>query len=111
MVRMRRLSLLLLGATAAMAGCGRKTENTPALSVPAAATGTETAEPAPSASGSADPDEPPMPAQTGPSLVDLEGVAHLPPAVPDNVPRLASIAMLTDVIGPRLTGLLSTIPL
>ncbi len=97
MVRTRPLCLFVLGATAALAGCGQKTENTPALSVSAAATGTETAEPAPSASGSADPDEPPMPAQTGPSLVDLEGVAHLPPQVPDNVPRLASIAMLTDV--------------
>ncbi len=92
-----RLCLFLLGASAVMTGCGRKAETTPALSVPAAVSGTDSAEPAPSASASADPDEPPMPAQTGPSLVDLEGVAHLPAAIPDNVPRLASIAMLTDV--------------
>ncbi|MFO0590582.1 MAG: L,D-transpeptidase family protein [Polyangiaceae bacterium] len=94
-----RICLFLLGASAALAACGRKTESTPALSVPAAATSADpsTTEPSPSASGSADPDEPPMPAQTGPALVDLEGVAHIPPPPADSAPKLASIAMLTDI--------------
>jgi hypothetical protein len=93
----RRLWLLPLAAAAALTGCGRKAETTPALSAAAPGTVTESPEPSAGASPSGDPDEPPIPAQTGPLLVDLEGVAHLPPAVPDNVPRLASIAMLTDV--------------
>lgn len=44
---------------------------------------------------SADPDAPPPP--TSAPLVDLHGNYHAPPAIPDGVPRLASIAMLTDV--------------
>jgi len=94
--RFHRLCLWL-GAAAALTACGRKSETTPALSVLAAATGPGA--PAPSASGppssSGDPDEPVVPTQT--ALVDLQGAAHLPAAIPDTVPRLASISMLTDV--------------
>ncbi len=97
MVRLRHHLHLLFGAATVLAtGCGRKDADTPALSasVPAGADGPAAA---PSGSASADADEPPMPVQTGPSLVDLEGNAHVPPPPGDGVPRLASVSMLTDV--------------
>lgn len=79
------------------AGCGRKDADVPALSASAPASAEPEPSGSPSASGSGDPEEPPMPEQTGPSLVDLEGNVHLPPPIADGAPRLASIAMLTDV--------------
>lgn len=90
---------LLAAAALLAAGCGRKDADVPALSasVPASTDSAEGPASAPSTGSSADPDEPPMPAQTGPSLVDLDGNAHLPPPVPDSAPRLAAVTMLTDV--------------
>jgi hypothetical protein len=102
MVRSAPRSTFLLGALLALAGgaltgCGKKTDAAPALSVPAPATAASAPESSPSGSASAEPEEPPIPAQTGPSLVDLEGVAHPPPPLPEGTPRLAAISMLTDV--------------
>ncbi|HVY49844.1 MAG TPA: L,D-transpeptidase [Minicystis sp.] len=74
----------------ALAGCSKADAGAPTLASEA---------PAPSgaaaASASAEPDEPVPP--SGPSLVDLHGNYHAPPPIPEGAPRLASIAMLTDV--------------
>src|SRR5262249_22875055 len=51
-----------------------------------------------SAASSTDADPPPPPS-TGPLVVDLHGKATLPPPIPDGAPRLASVAMLTEVYG------------
>jgi len=89
-----RRSLLLLATLAALApGCRHPDKPAPGLSSDAPATASAPgADPDPS--GTADP-EPPAP--TGPALVDLHGVAHLPPPLAEGAPRLASIAMLTEV--------------
>ena len=96
MVRPPHPFCFLLSAAAVLAaGCGKKDADVPALSASAPSEPEPTA--AASASASGDPEEPPMPAQTGPSLVDLEGNAHVPPPPGDGVPRLAALSMLTDV--------------
>lgn len=89
-----RCSLLALAALGLLSpGCRHADKPAPALSSDtpssAAAPGA-----APDPSGSPEPEPPPP---TGPSLVDLHGAVHLPPPIPDGAPRLASIAMLTDV--------------
>ena len=84
------VSLTGLGATAA--GCHHAEKPAPGLSADAPASD---AAPDPSPSGSADADPPPPP--SGPTLVDLHGVAHLPPPLPEGAPRLASTTMLTEI--------------
>lgn len=81
------------------AGCRESKGQNPSLmaadsSAPASSTSTEP-------SASADPDAPDAdvpPTPAGPLLVDLSGNAHVPDPIPTNVPRLASIAMRTDVL-------------
>jgi hypothetical protein len=100
---MRRLGLAILVSLAA-AACGHRDsgkEAAPSLSAEAPADSGATT-PAGTASASAaptgDPEEgPPPPPTTGPSLVDLAGVAHPPPPIPDSAPKLASISMRTEV--------------
>ena len=90
---------LVLCAGLISPGCRRDKDSAPGLSSGAPANGAAldpsgTAE-APAASGSVDADPPPPP--SGASLVDLKGNAHPPAPIPDGAPRLASIAMLTEV--------------
>ena len=60
-----------------------------------ASTSSAPAAPAPPGSGSAEPEPPPLP--TSPTVVDLTGRFFPSAAIPDGAPRLASIAMLTEV--------------
>jgi hypothetical protein len=90
---------ILLVASLLSSGCRRDKEGAAALSSskpgesaaldPSGSSGT--AEP----SGSADAEPPPS--SKDPSLVDLHGVAHPPPPIPEGAPRLASISMLTEI--------------
>ena len=87
---MRRVLFAL--AVLALAACRRGDKPAPGLSSSAPATAPEPAE---TAGDSAEPDPPPPP--SGPTLVDLHGVVHPPPPIPEGAPRLASIAMLTEI--------------
>lgn len=96
MLARRSLVLPLLTAAAlGLAGCRRGSEKA-APSLASSSPSAEGAEPAPLTSASAEVEDPPPPA-AGPSLVDLEGNVHPPPPIPEGAPRVASIAMLTDV--------------
>ncbi len=90
---MRRSLLALATLALLVPGCRHADKPAPGLSSDAPA---DASDPAPVAdpSGSADPEPPPP---SGPSLVDLHGTAHLPPPLAEGAPRLASIAMLTEV--------------
>jgi hypothetical protein len=83
------LPLLLLGA------CHRS--ETPAPGLASEAPASSGSVDLPTASASDDAEGPPPPPSTGPALVDLHGKATPPPPIPEGAPRLASIAMLTDV--------------
>jgi hypothetical protein len=95
---MRRASALFSLAALALgaSGCHRTEEHAPGLSASAEA-------PSPSGAGGAsntpapDDADPPPPPLAGPPLVDLHGAAHPPPPLADGAPRLASIAMLTEI--------------
>ena len=101
--RMSRRPLVFLALTAvALSGvggvaCKKGDEHTPSLSA-SAPVGAPSLE-APGGSGSADGEgeAPAPPSPSGPSLVDLQGKVNPPPPIPDDAPRLASIAMLTEV--------------
>jgi lipoprotein-anchoring transpeptidase ErfK/SrfK len=85
-----------LAAGLAVPGCHRAEEqHAPSLSADRPADGPSASAAAPDPSGSADPDPPPP--QTWTTIVDLHGELHAPPPIPDGAPRLASIAMLTEV--------------
>ena len=86
------VSLVSLAALVSpAAGCRRAEKPAPGLSADAPVGGSA---PDPSGTGP-EPDPPPPP--VGPALVDLHGVAHPPPPIPDGAPRLASTVMLTEV--------------
>ncbi|TKC94731.1 L,D-transpeptidase [Polyangium fumosum] len=93
---------LLVLAAVSLGGCREKPGSAPGLLADApseagAATTPKTdTDGAPSADA-ADAEAPP-PEPSGPLLVDLAGIAHLPPPIPESAPRLASIAMRTDVV-------------
>lgn len=85
---------LPLFALLALGGCRSAEGHAPGLSAdtpanPAAASA--------SSDPSADAAEPPPPAFHGPLLVDLHGRASPPPPIAEGAPRLASLAMLTDI--------------
>ena len=84
----------------ALGGCRGEGERAPGVTASADAP----AAPAPSASGSAasgaEADDAEASAALtihGPPVVNLQGEAHPPPGAPEGAPRLASIAMATDV--------------
>lgn len=88
-------ALALLGPP----GCHRSQEHAPGLSADKPGDG-PALDPsgvasAPDAGGSAEAEPPPPP--VGPTLVDLRGAFHAPAPIAEGAPRLASIAMLTDV--------------
>jgi hypothetical protein len=101
-MRLRSWSPLLAIAVAAasLGGCGRGKEPSPGLSAdappgsasPTGAPGSATADPSAAPSGDSVPD-----GSGSTPVVSLDGTAHPPPPAPDNVPRLASIAMSTEV--------------
>ncbi|MDB4947113.1 MAG: putative secreted protein [Labilithrix sp.] len=99
-----RLALALLVAGSLLA-CGKSDGPPAALTTTAAVTSA-----APDVQGDAPPgDLPALPRQEGPPPVSLDGSSRpWPPPVPDNVPRLAAIAVETpvlsqpDVASPRL---------
>ena len=99
----RHCYALLVLAAASLGGCREKPGPAPGLAGGAPSEAGATAKTnadsdvAASASADADADAPP-PEPSGPLLVDLAGVAHLPPPIPEGAPRLASIAMRTDVV-------------
>ncbi len=91
---------LLVAAAALVAACGRAEGSAPSLSsassdAPAAA-GSAAGAPA----GSADADAAEEKAAysiRGPAVVDLSGASHPPAAAPEGSPRVASVALVTDV--------------
>ena len=90
---------ILLAASLLLSGCRRDKDGAAGLS---SSKPNETAAIEPTgSSGAADPsgsaESEPPPTDSGPLLVDLQGVAHPPPPIPDGAPRLASISMLTEV--------------
>jgi hypothetical protein len=89
------IGLFAMSAAAVAPGCGRAEKPAPGLAAEAPAGGSA-ADPTAAPSGSADADPAPPP-PSGPTLVDLHGVVHPPPPIPDGAPRLAGIAMLTEV--------------
>src|SRR5262245_7756469 len=104
MVRLSWLPPLL--ALLALGGCRRAEGHSPGLSAEASGTtgspfGAPSDSSSPlsssSAASSEDAADPPPPPSTGPLVVDLHGKVTLPPPIPEDAPRLASIAMLTDV--------------
>src|SRR4051812_516979 len=81
------LLLAVLGGRRAEGPAPRPSAEAPEASPP----------PPPPAAPSAEPDDPPPPPMTGPPVVDLHGKASPPPPIPEGAPRLAGIAMLTEV--------------
>jgi lipoprotein-anchoring transpeptidase ErfK/SrfK len=96
--RESKLAVLAL-ATAALAlaapGCRGAQEHAPGLSADKPGDSATLTPPPADGTGSAEAEPPPPP--VGPTLVDLRGVVHAPAPIPEGAPRLASIAMLTDV--------------
>jgi hypothetical protein len=98
---MRRACIaILVSVAAALAGCRDKKDPSPSLSAEAPAEGSAAPNgstvPAGTSAADAPAQEPPPP-PSGPLFVDLSGAAHLPPPIPEGAPRLASIAIRTDV--------------
>ncbi len=95
---MRSLVFALLATLATnLAGCRDSKGQNPSLmaadsapTTPAGSAENETTTDTPDA------DAPPTP--SGPTLVDLAGNSHLPAPIAENAPKLASIAMRTDVL-------------
>jgi lipoprotein-anchoring transpeptidase ErfK/SrfK len=81
-------------ALLALGGCNRAEGHTPGLSADAPASTAAEIAPSDSSEEAADPPPPPF---EGPLVVDLHGKATPPPPIPEGAPRLASVAMLTDV--------------
>jgi len=94
--------LALVLCAVAFFGCGRAEGNAPGLSADAPAEGPTAAAAAaapgaPSADGVAGPGGEAVPDHSGLAVVSLEGVSNPPPPAPEGAPKLASIAMSTDV--------------
>lgn len=87
----RALLALCLSITACHGGDARPTSLSAEAPVDTALPGSS-AEPNPSAAEDAEPPPPETPL-----IVDLHGKATPPPPIPDGAPRLASIAMLTEI--------------
>jgi hypothetical protein len=97
------LPLALVLAAVALAGCGRAEGHSPSLSAGASpdtqAPGSAAAagSGAPETDGTASAGGDAVPDHTGLAVVSLEGIANPPPPAPESAPRVASIAMSTDI--------------
>lgn len=101
------LPLALVLAAVALGGCGRAEGNSPSLSADAPGNSPSSAPAAdgsaastgqkPGADGDTSAGGDAVPDHTGLSVVSLDGASNPPPPPPEGAPRVASIAMSTDV--------------